>query len=169
MKPTEKIETERCTLQCLCEKDLEEAAQLFLSFEVRRYLGGVISKETALKKLRSWMDADEGLYFCVRLKSSGAFIGLIDISPHHNPRYKELSYQFLPAAWGHGYAHETIKALIEYCADTLHLTRLVSETQTANSRSCVLLEKLGYALLEKLERFGCGQSLYMLDLSGNHT
>lgn len=164
------IETDRCILQLLGFDDVEEAVELFTDSDTRKYLGGAISKEEAIMKLNRCIEAKKRLffwssYYCVRLKDTGKFIGIISITPHHSRLFKELSYQFLPTFWGNGYAYETIKAVIQHCKNNYKLRHLISETQTANVKSCKLLEKVGCKLKKKLERFGCEQSVYILKLS----
>lgn len=167
MDSVSKIETDRCTLQLLSLDDIEEASKVYTNSDTRKYLGGVIPKEYAINRLNRSVKKKNifyfwSVYYCVRLKETGEFIGLISITPYHNLLYKELSYQFLPDFWGKGYAYETILSLIQHYKDKLF--RLVSETQTANKKSCTLLEKLGYKLHKKLERFGCEQSVYYIKL-----
>lgn len=161
MKAAARIETKRCILQLLHEEDINEATALFLSPQVRQYLGGPISEQAARQKLGAWIEDSDSLYYCVRLKNTRSFLGIVDISPYHDQSRKEVSYQFLPEAWGHGYAAEALESLILHCAHALQLDFLVAETQTANIRSRRLLEKLGFSLSESLERFGCAQSVYM--------
>jgi len=164
------IETDRCILQLLCSNDIEEAVELFTNSDTRKYLGGPISRDGAIKRLNRCLEEKKTIffwkiYYCVRLKDNGKFIGIVSITPHHNLLYKELSYQFLPNFWGKGYAYETINSIIHHYKNNYKvLSRLVSETQTANIKSCKLLEKLGYKLHKKLERFGCEQSLYVFNL-----
>jgi len=64
------IETDRCVLNLLCESDIDEAIELFIDPEVRRYLGGIISKEEAVKKLYKWIHAEDPVYFCVRISTT---------------------------------------------------------------------------------------------------
>ncbi|MDP4093909.1 MAG: GNAT family N-acetyltransferase [Bacillota bacterium] len=163
MKFIDKLETDRCTLKLLCLEDIEEASELFTNPETRKYLGGAIPREYALNRLTRSINKKNifyfwSVYYCVRLKDTGEFIGMISIGPYHNYLYKELSYQFLPDFWGNGYAYETINSLIQH----YKFSHLASETQSANLKSCSLLEKLGYKLHKKLERFGCEQSVYVL-------
>lgn len=90
----------------------------------------------------------------------GTFIGFIDISPYHEPEYQELSYLFLPEFWGYGYAFEACRAVLRYCEETLDLKTVVAETQSANTRSRALLERLGFTMVRQLERFGAMQCVY---------
>ena len=155
--------TARCSLSPLSESDFDEAAALFTDENVRRYLGGILSEAAAREKLAKWSADMDSLYFTVRRLSDGAFLGLADVSPHHDPANKELSYQFLPQYWGHGYASETLASILDYCGSVLGIHRIVSETQSANTRSCKLLENLGYILADSFERFGAQQNLYVFE------
>lgn len=160
------IETNRCILQLLSKDDINEAVELFTNPDVRMYLGGTISRDEAVKKLNKWIEVNDSLYLSVRIRNSGEFAGIIDISPYCNSINKELSYQFLPSVWGMGYAYEAIYSVIEYCSHVLDIKYLVSETQTANTKSCWLLQKLGFKVSDKINRFGAEQSLYVLNLNG---
>lgn len=159
------IETKRCILQPLTKNDINEAVALFINYDVRKHLGGVIPMDAAIAKLNKWITADDSLYFSVRLKNNCVLAGIIDISPHLNSINKELSYQFLPSVWGMGYAYESIHSVIEYCSNVLDIKYLVSETQTENIRSCSLLQKLRFKLGDKINRFGAEQSIYVLNLN----
>lgn len=158
------LTTNRCRMDLLSEKDFSSALSLLTNNEVRRYLGGTITETAALEKLTAWAAAEDHIYLTVRLTGDGAFMGIVSVSPHHDPSKKELSYQFLPEFWGKGYAFEVLQAVLSYCRDTLGIREAVSETQTKNIRSCRLLEKLGYRLTEQLIRFGAEQNLYAITL-----
>lgn len=165
MYPDYLFETKRCILQPLSKIDINEAIALFINYDVRKHLGGVIHADVAIEKLNKWISTDDSLYLSVRLKNNGVLAGIIDISPHPNLTNKELSYQFLPSMWGKGYAYESIHSVIEYCSNVLDIKYLVSETQTDNIRSCKLLQKLGFKLEDKINRFEAEQSIYVLKLN----
>ncbi|HBN86233.1 MAG TPA: GNAT family N-acetyltransferase [Clostridiales bacterium] len=158
------IATERCVLSPISESDFGEIIPLFTNNEVRRYLGGPLSVEWAFNRLNESLLLNNDIRFVVRRRETEKCIGLVFITPHHNPADSEISYMFMPEYWGKGYAFEVVKRLLEFCRDELKLARVVSETQTANVRSCHLLEKLGYMLESKVERFGAEQSIYAKDL-----
>ncbi|MBQ8643016.1 MAG: GNAT family N-acetyltransferase [Clostridia bacterium] len=157
------LTTERCTLFPLAAEHIPELIPLFTSPKVRRYLGGVISPEAAEEKLFRWIWQKNSHYWTVRL-TDGDCIGLVNLSPHHDPAKTELSYQFLPVYWGQGYAAEVLTAVLDWCRG--RYTFVVSETQEANVRSCRLLERLGYRLTGRLERYGAMQRLYEKEISG---
>lgn len=162
-KQTEVIPTARCYLSDLNPEDAEEAAKLYTNPETRKFLGGALSAQEAAIKLRRSMESGETV-FTVRLKESRTLIGLMYIAPYHDPRFHEVSYEFLPEFWGNGYAFEVMKACLEYCKNVLKLTELFAETQTRNVRSRNLLEKSGYQAKRELTRFGERQTVYHIHL-----
>lgn len=154
------LKTSRCQIHRFSESHIQSALPLFTSEQVRAFLGGPLPLDWAKKRLERWAtDESDSRYFAITL-SDGSFIGFIDISPYHEPGIQELSYMFLPEYWGNGYAFETCRAVLQYCASELHLDGVVAETQRDNSRSRALLERLGFTLEQKLERFGSVQCLY---------
>jgi RimJ/RimL family protein N-acetyltransferase len=79
--------------------------------------------------------------------SDGAFIGwcgLTSWDPVH--RSASLGYCLVEAAWGHGYAREAARALLQWGFDTLDLNRVQAEADTRNAASARVLEKLGFVL-----------------------
>ena len=99
-----------------------------------------------MPRLSHWAEAEEP-YFAVTRRTDGVLLGVVDIAPYHEPGQLELSYMFLPQYWGQGYAYDSIRCVLDYCRDELHLTQIVSETQKQNTRSCNLLQRLGYTCL----------------------
>lgn len=154
------IETDRCKIERFSSACIPEAVELFTSPVVREYLGGPIPAEHALRRLEGWCRTEDPC-FAVFRKTDGAFMGMVDLTPYHEPDKTELSYLFLPAYWGQGYAEESIRRILEYCRETLHMDFVVSETQKKNLRSCKLLERLNYTLEKKVERFGAEQCVYI--------
>ena len=69
---------------------------------------------------------------------------------------------FAPAYWGKGLAFESATTVLHYAFDTLELTEIVAETQSANVASCRLLERLGMEPWGRIERFATAQEIYML-------
>jgi RimJ/RimL family protein N-acetyltransferase len=77
--------------------------------------------------------------------SDGAFIGWCGLT-RWNPDYRSasLGYCLVDTAWGHGYATEAARALLQWAFDTLDLNRVQAETDTRNAASARVLEKLGF-------------------------
>jgi RimJ/RimL family protein N-acetyltransferase len=55
-----------------------------------------------------------------------------------------MGYCLDEAAWGKGFATEAAGALLKWAFDTLDLNRVQAETDTRNTASSRVLEKLGF-------------------------
>jgi ribosomal-protein-alanine N-acetyltransferase len=77
--------------------------------------------------------------------SDGAFVGWCGLT-QWNPDYRSasLGYCLDDAAWGHGYATEAARALLQWAFETLDLNRVQAEADTRNAASGRVLEKLGF-------------------------
>ena len=157
------LQTDRCRIEYLRKSHIPAAMGLFTDPAVREFLGGPIPAGYARQRLLDWCQKED-TYFAVMRQEDGTFLGIVDITPYHEPGRLELSYMFLPACWGQGYAEESIRAILQYCKAELHMNDVVSETQKKNIRSCKLLERLGYTLEKQMERFGAEQCVYGLTL-----
>ena len=63
-----------------------------------------------------------------------------------NPDYRSatMGYCLDDAAWGQGFATEAAGCLLQWAFDTLNLNRVQASTDTRNSASSRVLEKLGF-------------------------
>jgi len=155
------LETLRCRLDVLKEADYAEVKQLYTDEKVRQYLGGTVSKAAYKDKFSAMLKPDaDSLYWVVRQKHNGEFIGLISLDLHHDNTSREVSYQLLPRWWGCGYGTEAVGKIMEYAFTVLKLPMLVAETQKANTASCRMLERLGMKLDDTVVRFGAEQNIY---------
>lgn len=152
--------TDRCVIKPFAREDILEAIRIFTDDEVRRYLGGTLSKENAKKRLYAYFQQAETQYYTVRLSDTASFIGMLELAPYHDPVQTELSYYFLPEYWGHGYAYEAMSVVLKACREDMAIDHVVSETQTENHSSCRMLEKLGYRKLGERIRFQAKQAVY---------
>jgi ribosomal-protein-alanine N-acetyltransferase len=59
-------------------------------------------------------------------------------------RRAEIGYGLTHAAWGHGYMHEALTALVEYGFSTLNLHRIEADIDPQNSASARSLARLGF-------------------------
>ena len=94
---------------------------------------------------RQMAEEGTGTRLAVDRISDGAFLGWCSLtrwSPDH--RSAAMGYCFEDAAWGHGYATEAARALLQWAFDTLELNRVQAETDTRNAASARVLEKLGF-------------------------
>lgn len=151
------LQTQRLNLKPLRPEDFEFFCALKINPQTRAHLGGPVllcrckyQFQTALHQPMQWA-----------VHTEQCPIGLVSITPHHNPKDMELSYEFLPTSWGQGFAQEALgAAAAHWFAHTQN--RLVAETQAANAASRRLLEKLGFIERERLQRFGAEQIVFVL-------
>lgn len=149
--------TERLILRPYSEADIEAAYQLFEGHpDVYRFDPGFPrTREQRAASIRRHIadnqDDGEGT-LAVTLKASGELIGqaglqlyILPTPPFATPEV-ELYYKLGRAYWGHGYAEEACRALIDFAFNTMHLLRLITITQPDNDHSMRLLRRLGFAL-----------------------
>jgi ribosomal-protein-alanine N-acetyltransferase len=157
------FKTERCTINRLQESDYCEVKRIYENQEVRKFLGGVRQEASIGERFREMLDSSHDFfYWVVREKQTENMIGLVSLDLHHGGVYQEISYQFLPAWWGKGYASEVVSVVIHFALNELNLSTVVAETQTANKASCQLLERVGLQLDRTLFRLRAEQALYSI-------
>ena len=158
--PPEPIKTDRLVLREPEARDRAALIELLASPEVGTYLGGPRPREELEREVPGTPVRAPGL-FTVDL--DGAMIGQVIVrrAMGHCPAAAEgkaeLGYQFLPEAWGFGYAAEACAAALDWLADELPGQPVVLFTQTANTRSLRLAAKLGFTEVERYEAYGAEQ------------
>lgn len=91
-----------------------------------------------------------------------AFLGQVCLQPLRGTGYIELGYHFLPDAWGHGYATEAARALLEYGFRALRLDRIVAVAMPDNEASLRVIQKLGLSYIEDRMHAGSVHKLFAL-------
>lgn len=78
-------------------------------------------------------------------RADRAFVGWCTVSGW-DPDFRSArtGYCLRQAAWGHGYATEAARALLEWAFATLDLNRVQAAVDTRNPASARVLEKLGF-------------------------
>ncbi len=159
------IETARCFLPKIEPSDYDLVHQLYTNSAVREYLGGPIDGAHVKARFNTMISkADSTQYWSIRLRSNQDRIGLLSIGPHHDKEQFEISYQLRPEYWNNGFASETITALLDYAKNELQIAAIVSETQTANMKSCQLMIHLKFEAINEIERFGKKQMIFRKQL-----
>lgn len=76
----------------------------------------------------------------------------------------ELKYALRRAHWGHGYATEAARGMLDHARDTLGLTRVIATIDPDNRASDRVLRKLGFDHVE--QRFDDGEpvDVYAIEL-----
>jgi RimJ/RimL family protein N-acetyltransferase len=151
------MSTDRLLLRRIENRDVPALADLRQQDLVREFLGGVLSPEDALAKARACVNTRE--HYAVVRHDDGRFVGLTSLTPRGSET--ELSYEFLPDAWGQGLATEACAVLLEAHASVATSgDGIIAVTQRANQRSRGLLERLGMTVREEFVEHCASQVLY---------
>jgi [ribosomal protein S5]-alanine N-acetyltransferase len=144
------LHTARLRLRPFDDADADVLFAMHSSALVLRYWDAPPWSERAraarfITACRQMAEEGTGTPSAVNRVSDGAFFGWCSLS-RWNPDHRSaaLGYCFDDAAWGHGYATEAARALLQWAFDTLDLNRVQAETDTRNAASARVLEKLGF-------------------------
>jgi ribosomal-protein-alanine N-acetyltransferase len=148
--PTPSLHTSRLRLRSFADTDADDLFSLHSNATVLRYWDSPPWTERAraerfLTTCRQIEQDGTGARLAVDRESDGAFIGWCSLH-RWNPDFRSasLGYCFGEAAWGHGYATEAARAVLEWAFDALDLNRVQAEADTRNVASARVLEKLGF-------------------------
>lgn len=142
--------TERLRLRPLREADAPALLALFSDPEVMRYWG--TPAWTSIEQAHELIAEDEvamregaHVRLGIERRSDAVFLGTCSLF-HLMPacRRAELGYALSSTAWGHGYMHEALVALVDYAFSELGLNRLEADIDPRNDASARSLERLGF-------------------------
>jgi len=148
------LSTERLLIRPYRDDDATGLHEVFGSPEVMKWTPSPPSKdvaETAERLARTMaftarQPAGMGLWALER-RETGEFLGQVGLFPVEGKGpLVEVAYELAPRVWGHGYATEAARALVEYGFAELGLQRIVALILPANSRSRNVASKCGMAL-----------------------
>jgi [ribosomal protein S5]-alanine N-acetyltransferase len=148
--PTPTIQTARLRLRPFASSDADNLFALHSNAVVLRYWDSPPWTEHAraerfLEACGHISEEGTGARLAVERATDQSFVGWCSLT-RWNPVYRSASmtYCFDAAAWGHGYATEAGRALLDWAFDALDLNRVQAETDTRNVASAHVLEKLGF-------------------------
>jgi [ribosomal protein S5]-alanine N-acetyltransferase len=148
--PTPTLHTERLRLRPFTDADAGALFALHSNAHVLRYWDSPPWTEPARAErfvavCRQMADEGTGARLAIDRVSDGTFIGWCTLA-RWNPDFRSasLGYCLTDAAWGHGYATESARALLQWAFDSLDLNRVQAEADTRNAASARVLEKLGF-------------------------
>lgn len=159
------LQTERLVIRPYREDDAPALHEVFGSPEVMKWTPSPPSKdvaETAQRLARTMAFTARqppglGLWALER-KETSEFLGQVGLFPVEGKGPEvEVAYELAPRVWGHGYATEAARALVDYGFGELGLARVVALILPDNARSRNVASKCGMTL-ERPGRF------YGLDL-----
>ena len=148
--PTPSLRTARLQLRPFADADADALFALHSDAVVLRYWDSPPWTEPAraerfLATCRKLVEEGSGAPVAMDRRSDGAFLGWCGLT-RFNPDYRSasLGYCLTQAAWGHGYATEAARAVLVWAFEALDLNRVQAETDTRNTASAHVLEKLGF-------------------------
>ena len=150
--PTPTLQTARLRLRPFADADEDGLFALHSNAHVLRSWDSPpwtdrARAELFIDKSRQLSEEGSGARVAMERASDGAFLGWCGLTKW-NPDYRSasLGYCLDDAAWGHGYATEGSRALLQWGFDILDLNRVQAEADTRNVASARVLEKLGFVL-----------------------
>ena len=148
--PTPTLRTARLRLRPVSSADADALFAMHRSAHVLRYWDAPPWSEPAraerfITASRQMADDGTGVRLVIERVADTAFVGWCSLT-RWNPDFRSAAtgYCLDDAAWGHGYATEATRALLQWAFDTLDLNRVQAETDTRNAASARVLEKLGF-------------------------
>lgn len=175
----ETIRTARLTLRQPCPADLDGFVETQIDPQVRRFLGGPRSEADvrAVVQERGLAALGAPGHYVVATSADNAMIGLVSLVPRpiDQPGHVtadgnelELSYVFRRASWGNGYATEAARGLLAAAASVLPAQPVIIITQSANTASLRLADRLGFERKDTFQQFGAEQMLAAAGLAAGH-
>jgi len=144
------LQTERLLLRPLRETDAQAFFAIRSNPTVMRYHTSIPWTEIDLavaKISRDMAAMQSGKYLSLGIERTEdrVFIGTCGLfSLDEQCRRAEIGYELLHDAWGKGYMHEALVALLKYGFSTLELNRIEADIHPDNIGSAKSLERLGF-------------------------
>lgn len=158
------LETASLILRRYDERDREAFVSLNCDADVRQYMDGPHSPESADSLFSRILLADPSkrpFSWAIVEKAGQEYVGHAFISREESEPDHELGYLFVSKVWGQGYGTEAVMRIVSYCFDSLGLEQLVATVDVGHFRSSRILEKTGFVLEETKEEKGCPYHLYV--------
>jgi RimJ/RimL family protein N-acetyltransferase len=161
--PPDPIETKRLLVRPTEAQDRDGCIELLCSEEVRRYLGGPLSRDDVEGAMPEGPGNYPGVF---AVEADGEFIGNVTLDrrdpdrPGHlraQGNEVEVSYTLLPARWGNGYGTEAVAAVLQWVERALPGEPVVLCTQSTNDASMRLAARLGFVEKERFVEFDAEQ------------
>lgn len=145
-----RLETARLVLRPLIADDEDALAEVYCDAETMRWFPAPYTRERLRNKIAEQKDhyrSGTGLLGIVR-KDTGKLIGDCGIvwQEVEGSLEPEIGYRVNRDSWGHGFATEAARAMIEYAFEGLELDHVISLIRPGNMPSRRVAEKNGLTL-----------------------
>lgn len=148
--PAPTLRTARLRLRPFTDEDADDLFALHSNAYVLRYWDSPPWTERGhaerfIAACQQMADEGTGARLAIDREHDGTFLGWCSLGRLNSDyRSAALGYCLHETAWGHGYATEAARALLQWAFDTLDLNRVQAEADTRNAASARVLEKLGF-------------------------
>jgi RimJ/RimL family protein N-acetyltransferase len=149
-RPPPRLETARLVLRELRVDDAMAVAAGAGDPQVARYLVQVpspypiaLARRWIAARVAWWYEARGATLAITTRDAPDVLIGTVSLRRTPHNRRGELGYWLGAAAWGHGYASEAARAMLELGFARLGLVRIYAQVIAGNAASCRVLDKLG--------------------------
>lgn len=152
-----RIHTRRLVLRDWQDADLAPWAAINADPQVREHLGPVWDEAESAASIAGYRDGlrRNGFgYWAVELAATRELIGLAGIDPLA-PGMPfagiEIGWRLARSAWGHGYASEAARAVLDHAFTELGLPEIVAVTVAPNVRSQAVMRRIGMTHAAELD------------------
>jgi ribosomal-protein-alanine N-acetyltransferase len=141
------LSTERLVLRPVTADDHAAVLAHWTQPDVRRFLfdGAALSgaevAETIEESIGDFAARGFGVWL-IELGSAAGLVGTAGLRPLGGSGL-EIFYSLAPGAWGHGYATEAARAVVEYGLGPLGLPEVLAEVDEGNAASVAVVRRLG--------------------------
>lgn len=145
-----RLRTARLLLRPLVETDAEPLLAMFSDPRVMRYWStppwaGIAQAQDFVARSHSALLSGQALRLGLERLDDARLIGQCTLFDFVQPsRRAEMGYSMAAAAWGQGYMHEALGALLEHGFGALHLRRVEADIDPRNAASARSLVRLGF-------------------------
>jgi RimJ/RimL family protein N-acetyltransferase len=158
------IGTRRLVLRGWRHDDLGPWAAMNADPAVREHLGPLLTRDEAAASMRLFQqDLDRKGYgfWAVEVRDTGEFVGftgLDDVDDDVPFTGVEIGWRLARPAWGHGYATEAARAVLDHGFGTIGLDEILAIATATNIRSHAVMARLGMTRVEEFD----GQVVYRI-------
>lgn len=146
-----RLETKNLIIRSYIKEDAKNLYEILSDERVLEYVPEepitMEQAQNAIKWLISNYDLDSGYKysFAIELKKTKDYVGWCGFGYlDYDKSQKEIYFTLKSKYWGHGFATEASKALMEYIFNELKLKKLVAVVKPDNKASKRVIEKLGF-------------------------
>ncbi|MFE7837111.1 GNAT family N-acetyltransferase [Streptomyces sp. NPDC057474] len=143
------LRTDRLLLRDWQESDLAPWAALNADPEVRECFPGVLTSEqseASAARFQADLDRRGWGWWAVEVRATGEFIGFTGLDPvDEDMPFSGVEAGRRPArtAWGHAYATEAARVVVDFGFEHLRLPEILAVTTATNLRSQAVMRRLG--------------------------